>query len=450
MTPMSDLAEALLARAVASFEAGAPALDAIAKDFQAQIGQGLAGEGGSLKMLRTFTRQPTGRERGRVVVVDWGGTKARAGLVELAGGGSVRIVVEEALTFPEAMKRGAPEPVFDLIAGAVGRVTRAQGVDAAPLAFVYSYPARLERIDRAVALASTKGWRLQGLVGRDVAAMLTAGLGRAGLARITLAAVANDTVAALILQSYQARGRDPETRPTDIGLILGTGTNLAADLGPAGIRNLESGNFDGVGGVETPYDVALDRELDEPPPGAQRFEKMVSGHYLGEILRRALVDLGARTGWFHWSSSSVIAAPFALDSAYLSRIADDRTAALDDVDALLRSLGVESTRHERHGLRALGAAIARRAARLVAAALLGTLRFVDPRLDDRRTIAVDGSLWGGYPGFEGLVRAALVELLGRERADRVETAFVKDSTSAGAAVIAAVAAAQRSEGCSSA
>jgi hexokinase len=101
-------------------------------------------------------------------------------------------------------------------------------------------------------------------------------------------------------------------------------------------------------------------------------------------------------------------------------------------------------------LRALGAAIARRAARLVAAALLGTLRFVDPRLDDRRTIAVDGSLWGGYPGFEGLVRAALVELLGRERADRVETAFVKDSTSAGAAVIAAVAAAQRSEGCSSA
>ena len=450
MTAMSASAEALLARAVASFEAAAPTLQAIAKDFQAQIAQGLAGEGGSLKMLRTFTRQPSGRERGRVVVVDWGGTKARAGLVELAGGGSVRIVTEEALTFPEAMKRGASEPVFDLIAGAVGRVTRAERVDAAPLAFVYSYPARLERIDRAVALASTKGWRLQGLVGRDVAAMLTAALGRAGLARITLAAVANDTVAALILQSYQARGRDPETRPADVGLILGTGTNLAADLGPAGIRNLESGNFDGVGAVDTPYDVALDRELDEPPPGAQRFEKMVSGHYLGEILRRALVDLGPRTGWFHWSAAPVIATPFALDSAYLSRIAADRTGALDDVDALLRSLGIESTREERHGLGALGAAIARRAARLVAAAFVGTLRFVDPRLDDRRTIAVDGSLWDGYPGFEGLVRRALAELLGRERADRVEIAFVKDSTSAGAAVIAAVAAAQRSEGCSSA
>jgi hexokinase len=449
MTAMSASADAVLAHAVAAFEAGTGVLDAIAQQFQAQIAQGLAG-GGSLKMLRTFTRQPSGRERGRVVVVDWGGTKARAGVVELGDGGEVRIVAEETLTFSEAQKRGAPEPVFDLIAGAVGQVVGAQGVGAAPLAFIYSYPARLERIDRAVALASTKGWRLQGLVGRDVAELLTAALHRARLARVALAAVANDTVAALILQSYQARGRDAGASPADIGLILGTGTNLAADLGPAGIRNLESGNFDGVGAVETPYDVALDRELDEPPPGAQRFEKMISGHYLGEILRRALADLGQRTTWFHWSASPALATAFAFDSAYLSRIAADRTAGLDDVDALLRSLGISSTREERHGVRALGAAIARRAARLVAAALLGTLRFIDPRLDDRRTIAVDGSLWGGYPGFEGLVREALADLIGRERAARVETAFVKDSTSAGAGVIAAVAAAQRSEGCSSA
>jgi hexokinase len=448
MTPMSASAEALVARTVASFEAPAPTLDAIAKEFQAQIAQGLSG-GGSLKMLRTFTQQPTGRERGRVLVVDWGGTNARAGLVELAGG-TARIVAEETLTFPEAMKRGAPEPVFDLIAGAVGRVTRAQGVDAAPLAFVYSYPARLERIDRAVALASTKGWRLQGLVGRDVAAMLTDALRRAGLERITLTAVANDTVAALILQTYRARGGDGTGRPADIGLILGTGTNLAADLGSAGIRNLESGNFDGVAPVETPYDTALDRELDEPPPGAQRFEKMVSGHYLGEIVRRVLVDVERRTAAFHWSAAPAIATAFGFDSAHLSRIAADRSAALDDVRALLAALGIESTPAERRALSALGAAVARRAARLVAAAFTGTLRFLDGGLAERRTIAVDGSLWGGYPGFEGLVREALAELIGRERDERVEIAFVKDSTSAGAAVIAAVAAAQRSEACSSA
>jgi hexokinase len=444
MTPMAASDESAIARTAARFDAPAAVLEPIARDLTRQMARGLVGEPSSLKMLRTFTRQPSGRERGRVVVVDWGGTKARAGLVELGAGGATRILAEEALTFSESDKRGAPEPVFDLIAGAVGRVVGAQGVAVAPLAFIYSYPARLERIDRAVALVSTKGWRLKGLEGQDVAVLLDAALCRAGLERIRLAAVANDTVATLMLQSYRARGRDAGAAPADVGLILGTGTNLAADLGPAGIRNLESGNFDGVGALETPYDAALDRELDEPPPGAQRFEKMVSGHYLGEILRRALEDMGKHTGQFHWSASPAFGTPFALDSAYLSRIAADHTAALDDVAALLRSLGVSGGPEERRGVRALTAAIARRAARLVAAALVGTLRFLDAELADRRTIAVDGSLWGGYPGFEALVREAIVELLGSERASRIEIAYVKDSTSAGAAVIAAVAA-QRSE-----
>jgi hexokinase len=437
MTAMAASDEAALARTTALFAAPAAALEAIARDLTRQMARGLVGEPSSLKMLQTFTRQPSGRERGRVVVVDWGGTKARAGLVDLGAGGVVHIIAEETLTFSESDKRGAPEPVFDLIARAVGRVAQGQVVAAAPLAFIYSYPARLERIDRAVALASTKGWRLTGLVGQDVAALLGAALRRAGLARIELAAVANDTVAALMLHSYRARGRDADARPADVGLILGTGTNLAADLGPAGIRNLESGNFDGVGAVETAYDVALDRELDEPPPGAQRFEKMVSGQYLGEILRRALGDMG--------KGAAPLSTPFTLDSEHLSHIAADRTAALEDVDALLRALGVSSTVEERCRVRALGAAIARRAARLVGAALVGALRFVDAELAGRRTIAVDGSLWGGYPDFEALVRETIVELLGDERADRIETAYVKDSTSAGAAVIAAVAATQRSE-----
>ena len=450
MSAMSVSDEAVIARTAALFDAPAAALEPIARDLTRQMARGLVGEPSSLKMLRTFTRQPSGRERGRVMVVDWGGTKARAGLIELGGDGSVRMVADEALTFSEAHKRGTLEPVFDLIAGAVGRVAQAQGVEAAPLGFVYSYPARLERIDRAVALASTKGWRLKGLEGQDVAALLGAALRRVGLERVALAAVANDTVAALMLQSYRARGQDAGARPADVGLILGTGTNQAADLGPAGIRNLESGNFDGVAAVETPYDAALDRELDEPRPGAQRFEKMVSGHYLGEILRRALGDLAQRTARFHWSASPALATPYGLDSAHLSRIAADRSAALDDVDVLLRALGAPSTVEERRGVCALGAAIARRAARLVGAALVGTLRFLDAELADRRTIAVDGSLWGGYPGFEALVREVIVELLGGERASRIETAYVKDSTSAGAAVIAAVAAAQRSEGCSSA
>jgi hexokinase len=448
MSAMSDSGEAAVARVMAAFETRASILDAVATDFTTQMGQGLSGEG-SLKMLRTFTRQPTGQERGRVVVVDWGGTKGRAGLVELTGGGAAELLEDDAVTFPEAMKQGPAEPVFDLIAETVGHVVRAQPAGRYPLGFVYSYPARLERIDRAVAIALTKGWSLSGLLDRDVAGLLNDALRRRGLGQVAVTAVANDTVAALMLQSYQARGAAGATaRPADVGLILGTGTNLAADLGPAGIRNLESGNFDGVVPIETPWDTALDRETSEPPPGAQRFEKMVSGRYLGEVVRRVLEDLGRRADWFRWGPA--LATPFAVGSEHLSRIAADQSTELTQIDALLRELGVTSTRPERQGLRALSGAIVRRAARLVGTALLGTLRFLDPALADRRTIAVDGSLWGGYPGFEALTREALVELAGPERAARIEIEFVKDSTSTGAAVIAAVAARQGSESCSSA
>ena len=42
--------------------------------------------------------------------------------------------------------------------------------------------------------------------------------------------------------------------------------------------------------------VQVDRELDEDTPnaGAHRFEKMVSGMYLGEVARRAILKLAAR------------------------------------------------------------------------------------------------------------------------------------------------------------
>ena len=446
MSPMPASPDAELAHALSAFETTAAALESIAGDFSAQIGQGLAGAGGSLKMLRTFTSQPTGRESGRVVVVDWGGTKGRAGIVELGGAGAARLVAEEVFTFSEEQKRGAVAPVFDVVAAAIGRVVATQPTGAYPLGFVYSFPARLEGINRAVALELTKGWSVAGLEGRDVAALLGDALRRRGLERVRVSAVANDTVATLILQSYRSRGAGG--RPADIGLILGTGTNQAADLGPAGIRNLESGNFDGVTPVETPYDVALDREQREPRPGAQRLEKMVSGHYLGELLRRVVYDLSQRRAGLR-GAQSAFATPFAVESEHLSRIAADRSNGLDDVDALLRELGATSTREERQGVRALSGAIVGRSARLVAATLLGTLRVLDPALADRRTIAVDGSLWGGYPGFASLVAGTLVELIGRERADRIEIVFVKDSTSTGAAVIAAVAASQGSDRSSS-
>jgi len=423
----------------AAVEALTPSTEALldlVRAFRSAMADGLAGRPSSLKMLRTFVEPPRGDERGRVVVVDWGGTNGRVSVIEL-GGGDARAVVEDEFTFGEAERAGPAGRVFDVIAGAVERVVSGEP-GPLPLALVYSFPARLARIDRALALPLTKGWRTVGLEGRDVAGLLRAALGRRGLARVRVAAVANDTVAALMLQSYRIRARDRAAAPAEVGLILGTGTNQAADLPGAGIRNLESGNFDGVGALATPWDRALDRDLADPAPGAQRFEKMAAGRYLGEILRRALVDLGRSTPLFGWAEHA-LETPWSVDTVGLSAMAGDHAEGLPRTDSILRALGAVSTPGERRAVRELARAVGERAARLVAGGLLGTLTFVDPDLRAEHTVAVDGGVYGGYPGLAERVRAGMRELAGPEGAGRVRLAYVKDSTGAGAAVIAAVA-----------
>lgn len=62
--------------------------------------------------------------------------------------------------------------------------------------------------------------------------------------------------------------------------------------------NCEWGAFDNEHKIlpRTDYDVLIDRE--SPRPGQQSYEKMVSGLYLGEIFRLAILDLGRRGSLF--------------------------------------------------------------------------------------------------------------------------------------------------------
>ena len=171
-----------VAAAVDALTPSTEALRDLVPAFRSAMAEGLAGRPSSLKMLPTFVELPRGDERGRVVVVDWGGTNGRVSLIDLAGG-DARTVAEDEFAFGEPERTGPASRVFDVIAGAVARVARGE-LGPLPLGLVYSFPARLERIDRAIALSLTKGWRTVGLEGHDVVELLRAALGRRGLARV--------------------------------------------------------------------------------------------------------------------------------------------------------------------------------------------------------------------------------------------------------------------------
>jgi hexokinase len=114
MTPMAAPDEipdeAVVARTAALFAAPAAALDAVAREHTRQMARGLVGEPSSLKMLRTFTRPPSGHERGRVVVGDWGGSKARAGLAWASGPGTGRSRASPRRRIPSRRRRRGARP----------------------------------------------------------------------------------------------------------------------------------------------------------------------------------------------------------------------------------------------------------------------------------------------------------------------------------------------------
>jgi len=144
---------------------------------------------------------------------------------------------------------------------------------------------------------------------------------------IEINAIINDTVGTLVAHSYG----DPGTR---VGVILGTGTNAAyveqasripkykGDIPPSGemVINIEWGAFDNEKVVLpiTKYDVMLDRET--PNPGWQTFEKLISGMYLGEIVRLALMDLVDHGEVFRGLSMNALSTPNSFETSFMSRI----------------------------------------------------------------------------------------------------------------------------------
>ena len=170
----------------------------------------------------------------------------------------------------------------------------------------FSYP-MIKTAANAGKIADVTKW-LSGateLIGQDPVKLLTEAFQRQKVHNVRITALINDTEGTLL-------------RGGDLGLIVGTGTNLAAamprariaKLGPVAasepavmIVNMESGNFDmgaladqtNTSAVRTVYDRALDDR--SPNPGKQRFEKMVSGMYLPQIVEeifRSSPELGER------------------------------------------------------------------------------------------------------------------------------------------------------------
>lgn len=351
------------------------------------------------------------------------------------------------------------------------------------LGFTFSFPVNQVGINRGTLLRWTKGFDIDDAIGKDVCEIFQTEIDALHLP-VRVAALVNDTVGTLMARSYTSPGKTGAL----LGGIFGTGTNgayvekldkitkLKAFEGGADydkstgqmIINTEWGSFDNSMKVlpDTPYDRDLDKE--SVNPGIQMFEKRVSGMFLGEILRRAILSLmqdsklqlfkdeNSSSNDIHSTTSiaddSALYQQWGIDTSFLSIAHADQGPGLQITrQALERELKIDAASAEdAEFIKIIVEAIGKRSARLSAVAIgavvisTGALtKSAGPEVgeDDIVDIGVDGSLVEYYPGFEDYIREAFREIpeIGPEGEKRIRIGIAKDGSGVGAALIALVA-----------
>ncbi|KFQ74379.1 Hexokinase-2, partial [Phaethon lepturus] len=251
----------------------------------------------SVRMLPTYVcGTPDGTEQGEFLALDLGGTNFRVLLVRVAQDGIH--MASEIYVIPIAVTQGTGEALFDHIIECIMDFQLKQNLmdQVLPLGFTFSFPCQQLGLDKAVLLSWTKGFSASGCVGQDVVQLLREAAQRKQHLGLKVVAVVNDTVGTMMSCGYD----DPKC---EIGLIVGTGTNacymeemqnvgtVEGEQGRMCI-NMEWGAFGDNGCLDDIF-TNFDRLVDEKTinAGKQRFEKLISGMYLGEIVRHILLEM---------------------------------------------------------------------------------------------------------------------------------------------------------------
>ncbi|KAL6897855.1 hypothetical protein ACP4OV_006814 [Aristida adscensionis] len=431
-------------------------LNEVAAAMEEEMRAGLREEGATkIKMIISYVDNlPTGNEEGIFYALDLGGTNFRVLRVQLAGKDK-RVAKRESkeVSIPPHLMSGTASELFSFIASALAKFIASEqhsdtfeGNKQRELGFTFSFPVRQTSIASGTLIKWTKAFSIDDAVGEDVVAELQTAMQKKGV-DMRVAALINDTVGTLAAGRYYDE---------DVvgGVILGTGSNAAyveqasaipkfeGELPKSGnmVINTEWGNFYSPCLPVTEYDEALDEE--SLNPGEQIFEKLISGMYLGEIVRRVLLKIALQSTLFGNVNHTKLATRFLLRTPDISAMHHDETPDLSVVaEKLADNLKIRDTSLEtRKMVVEICDIVTRRSARLAAAGIVGILRKIGrcvPGDERRSVVAIDGGLFEHYTEFRQCLESTLVELLGEEASTSLAVKLTKDGSGLGAALIAA-------------
>lgn len=423
--------------------------------LRASINQGLDKEthdAATIKCYPTYvSKLPTGKETGRFLALDLGGTNFRVLLIDIGENKQFKME-SKVFAIPKDIMIGTGDELFDHIADCLVEFVNdfQLGDEKLPLGFTFSFPCRQEGLAKATLTHWTKGFKCSGVEGEDVVELMKNAIDRhPGKVQIDVCALLNDTTGCLMSCAW----KEDKCR---IGLIIGTGTNACYLENIDAIQTVDASDSNGedhmiintewgafgdnkeLDFIRTKWDEAVDSG--SLNPGKQTFEKMISGMYMGELTRQVLVDMcweglmfqnikveGQLDPLYEWGN---------FYTKYVSEIESDPVGDFTrcrEVFAELFGVDCHITDEDCSATRYICELVSRRAGFMAAAGITALLKKMDYK---DVVVAIDGSVFRYHPHFPNIMRSRIQQLMGIDY--KFDLMLSTDGSGRGAALVAAV------------
>ncbi|RFU36277.1 hypothetical protein B7463_g16, partial [Scytalidium lignicola] len=343
-------------------------------------------------MLPSYNSElPTGNESGTFLALDVGGSTFRVALIELSGGENgaqeSKILGRGTFKIDNPVRKLEGKAFFEWMADRIDEILSGQlagyGTSKSPLlmGLAWSFPIEQTSLRSGRIQGMGKGFlAAKGLFGQDLGDIIQEACSKKGL-NLELLAIVNDSSACLLSKAYH----DPSTR---FGLILGTGVNAAVHLpvhlfSPAKFGERPQSWLDSATHVIVNSELSMfgsgllpltrfDEDLlaVHPNPTFQPLEHLVSGGYLGEIMRLVLIEGIQTAGLFGGVVPPSLTKPYSLDTQTMSLIEADTSTNLKTATSVFTTAhptNTPPTKSDIKALRTIASHVSYRASALIAA-----------------------------------------------------------------------------------
>ncbi|KAM3252592.1 putative hexokinase-like 2 protein [Capsicum annuum] len=417
-----------------------PKLWQIADDLVAHMHAGLTSTESSLQMLPScLPSLPTGDEKGLYHGINLRGTNFIIVQARLGGRNSpttrlrgrsepISDLYREEIPIPPNIIEASSQELFDWITVELGKFIsmQSEGLQGGEKNLGFTVSPTIAEVAASRETAITwKDSLLGDAAGNKLLNELNVAMEKHSVDK-RVSALVDDTIGVLAGGRYYSK-------ESVAAVTLGMGTNAAyVESAQSVIKwpdqtpkpeeiaiNTQWGNFRSSHFPITEFDTSLDAESSYP--GSQIFEKLISGTYLGETVRRVLLKMAQESALFGDTVPAKLAIPYSLRSPDMAAMHQDTSEDYEIIDEKLTEIFeiTDSTTMARELVAEVCDVVAERGARLVGAGIVGIVKKLG-RLSNRISIiTVEGGVYEHYRVFRNYLHSSVWEMLGNERSDNV-------------------------------